>query len=163
MSLQVKEDVGFEQRQWRVERIGWLLIAAIIVAALAGVFGPGPVSLSSITSEDGRLRVDYHRFARFGSRTRVNVEASGDLVDDGQLRLVVDEDWLSSVEVEHVTPMPSDVQPRGEDVLYTFAVAGRPDEVSVRFDLRPDAVGTVGGSVGTPDGISIEVGQFYYP
>ena len=40
----VREDMRFQRRSWMVERAGWLVLTAIALAALTGVFGNGPLS-----------------------------------------------------------------------------------------------------------------------
>jgi hypothetical protein len=66
--MEVNADIEFQRRVWRVQRIGWLIIAAVIVAALLGVFGGGPLSRAAVQG-DG-LRLEYERFARLQQSTR---------------------------------------------------------------------------------------------
>jgi hypothetical protein len=35
----VREHMGFQRRMWVIERIGWLVLAAITLLALLGLFG----------------------------------------------------------------------------------------------------------------------------
>jgi hypothetical protein len=44
---------------WRIERIGWSAMAAILTAALAGVFGHGPVSRATSHVGDPSQGDDY--------------------------------------------------------------------------------------------------------
>lgn len=75
--LQIDEDIRVEQRAWTAERFGWVGIAAVIVLALLGLFGPGPLSHESVESPDASLHVDYNRFIRMGGTTSIEVEISG--------------------------------------------------------------------------------------
>ena len=50
--LQIHQDLCQERREWKIQRVGWLLMALMLVAALAGLLGPGP--LSSTIAEDSR-------------------------------------------------------------------------------------------------------------
>src|SRR5688500_11662442 len=54
-----------QARQWRAERIGWLAVAATLLAALAGLLGPGLLSFRTRESSDGRLSVEYYWAQRF--------------------------------------------------------------------------------------------------
>lgn len=58
----VREDMRFQRRSWAIERAGWLVLAAIAVAGLTGVFGNGPLSRGHAAA--GPLAVEYQRFQR---------------------------------------------------------------------------------------------------
>lgn len=40
--LELTEDFTFEQREWKVQRLGWLIMGLSTALALLGLFGPGP-------------------------------------------------------------------------------------------------------------------------
>ncbi|HKR79410.1 MAG TPA: hypothetical protein VJR69_06875 [Nitrospira sp.] len=67
--IQIDEDLRFQARIWRIERIGWWGIAAILAAAIAGLFGRGPISRTTAPLADpahpgGGMLLDYERFGR---------------------------------------------------------------------------------------------------
>ncbi len=64
--LELAQDLDFERHTWTVERIGWLAMAAVGLAALAGWLGPGPLS----------GRPPGRRMGHYGSNTPASV-ASG--------------------------------------------------------------------------------------
>ena len=49
------EDLGFQVREWRLERIGWAVMVVIIVAALSGVLGGGGLVAAHNCGRRGRL------------------------------------------------------------------------------------------------------------
>ncbi len=57
-SYPVEEDIGFQRKVWRFERIGWYALLLIIVLTLAGVFSKGPLSSKHAVSTDGNLSAD---------------------------------------------------------------------------------------------------------
>jgi hypothetical protein len=63
--LQIDEDLAFQRREWKIQRVGWGAMALVIIAALLGVFGTGP--LSNATLEREGLRLEYERFCRFAA------------------------------------------------------------------------------------------------
>ncbi|MEP7151377.1 MAG: hypothetical protein ABI856_06680, partial [Nitrospira sp.] len=65
--IQIEQDLPFQYRQWRLERIGQVLLACCIVAALLGLFGHNPLSTTTGQTSDGRLSIHYDRFARIES------------------------------------------------------------------------------------------------
>lgn len=63
MGLHVSDHTTFQQREWKAQRAGWVLMALLLIAALLGLLGPGPLSWSTATAAEGLVRVDYQRFA----------------------------------------------------------------------------------------------------
>jgi hypothetical protein len=48
----VGESPSFQRREWRVDRVGWVVMALILVAGLVGVWGAG-VHTATIDSDSG--------------------------------------------------------------------------------------------------------------
>ena len=59
--LDIAQDIRSLNRAWKVQRAGWIVIALLLLAALAGLFGSGPVG--DAREEAAALRVDYVRDA----------------------------------------------------------------------------------------------------
>jgi hypothetical protein len=152
--MEVNADVNFQQRVWTAQRIGWSVIAALIVAALAGVFGVGPASRAS--AESPGLRLDYERFARWQRPTVLRFA----LADGRPAELALARRYLEFFRIEQITPEPSEVASSGPWLVYRFAGAG---PVIVAFDLVAEQFGEVAGSARGPDGKALQFHQFIYP
>lgn len=76
------QNLEYQHREWAVQH-GWVVIAVLILAALAGLAGDGPLSHASIRSADGTLIAGYERIARAGNTKRPGTQSSG----RGQLRV----------------------------------------------------------------------------
>jgi hypothetical protein len=63
--LQITEDLDFQHRIWKLQRIGWAVMVLLILAAVLGLFGRGILSRAVVTDAQGQLSVEYSRFARF--------------------------------------------------------------------------------------------------
>lgn len=161
--LQVEEHLGFQRAMWRAERIGWALMAVVVVAALVGLFGVGPLSHSSVTSDDGLLTVDYLRFARAGGTSELSLEVDAALVEQDQVAVVLDRSFIDSVDIEHVTPQPAAEVATAEGIRFTFDAAATGGTVRLSFAFRPQAMGTVRAAVAVPDGPRVDVPQLFYP
>lgn len=151
----------FQRRAVTVERVGWIFMAAFIVAALAGLFGPGPLSHSRAASDDGRLVIEFSRFLRNGSTTTLDVRL---ILDDpsAQPRLLIDTDYLATYTVDDLQPAPDQVINHGAQTEFVFAPPQDASDVSVSFDLRAGAFGTRSATF-EADGSSATVSQFIYP
>jgi hypothetical protein len=60
----VGESLSLQRREWRVDRVGWVVMGLILVAGLLGVWGGGLLGSVTATGSDGRVLVDYDRFVR---------------------------------------------------------------------------------------------------
>jgi hypothetical protein len=163
---QEREDSATSDREWRVQQVGRLVLAGVLLAALAGVFGPGPLSWSSVTGDDDRLVVHYSRFARAGGPVALGLQVAPEAVQDGQVQLWVSNELLESLEVRQITPEPDSQTVvgggPGEGVVLVFSVepgAG----LDARIDATADAIGFREGAVGLVGDEALSFGQLYYP
>lgn len=51
--LEVPQDLGFQRRACTFERIGWVAMTLVLLAAIVGVWGEGPLAQAEAVSRDG--------------------------------------------------------------------------------------------------------------
>lgn len=95
--LELREDSGFLRREWRVQRWGWALIVCVVVAAVTGLLGYGPLSQAQV--ETANARVEYTRIVHRDRTDVMRISGVG-----STLRLAGP--WLDSVDIEQVIPEP---------------------------------------------------------
>jgi hypothetical protein len=160
--LEINEDPAFQQRDWRIQRIGWGILAAIIAAALAGLLGPGPLSTTQAHSGQS-LEVEYERFLRHGAQSELRVQVASAARSAGQVRVAISREYLSGLDLQQVTPSPSRVQSAGQSVVYVFERAAGPGPLHARFVFQPHKLGTRSGGIAIDDGSRVSIRQFTYP
>jgi hypothetical protein len=152
-----QSELEYHRREWAVQRIGWILMAIVLAAAVAGVFGGGPLSRTSAPA--GAHRVEYERFARYGARTEIVVNVAKESADGQAATVAIGHSFLDDYRVEAVTPEPRATMDAGEHVSFTFdATSG----ARIIFRLEPDAMGRHSGEVRIGSD-SVHVSQFVYP
>jgi hypothetical protein len=159
--LERERDLAFQQREWRVQRGGWLVMVAIIVAALIGLLGAGP--LSSTTVASGPLQLAYARFERRHAPTELAVSVSTDAATPDQLELWVATDYLARVEITAIVPEPEEVRQAGERIVYRFNIDEPAQHPTIHFALEPDDPGHTIGRIGIIDGPEVTFWQVVYP
>jgi hypothetical protein len=159
--LEVEEDLDFQRREWTAERVAWVVMGLLLLAALLGVFGRGP--LSNATAEEGSLRVGYARFERKGAPTEVRVEIAAGTAHQGQVHLWLDRDYAMGVEIRQIAPEPEQAQTGGDRVLYVFQVNDPSQPVDVIVRLEHDDWGVKTGRIGLVNGPELELRQIVYP
>ena len=162
--LEIGQDLEFQRREWTVERIGWAAMAVIILMALLGLFGTGPLNNTSIESQDGLLRVDYDRFARRKAPTlplKVYIESSA--AQDGEAHLWLDRNYLEGFDIHRITPQPDSVIADQDRLTYVFELGEQGQLIQVTFLLQPEQLGVISGQIGLEGAQGVEVSHFAYP
>ncbi len=160
--LDAPENLAFERRVWRMERAGWLGVALLICAALAGLLGPGPLATSYARTPDGSLAISYPRFLRLRAESRIRVRLRPPPAAEAELRL--DGAWISRVRVLAVAPAPTRSELRGDRWSLVFATpGGAPAELDVSIDLEPRSAGWLEGSSALGTGAALRLHQLVYP
>lgn len=156
---EIGEDLAFEHHSWRVQRIGWALLAVVIAAGLAGLMGSGP--LSNVTARDGKsLEVEYERFVRHGAQTEIRVRM--DQSRASQARVVITREFLDTSHLQRTLPEPARVQASGANAIFYFDVdANHP--LQATFVMEPVELGAHEARIAIDDGSSVSVRQFTYP
>lgn len=152
--MEIDVDVPFQRRVWIGQRVGWFVIGILIITALLGFFGSGPMSRASAQG-DG-LSIEYERFARLQQPTKLRFM----LLTAGPAQVELSHRYFKSVQIEQVTPEPSSVESAGEWLIYRFA---GPRPQAVIFHLKPEEFGGLAGSARIAGGNPVEFRQFVYP
>lgn len=160
--LELNLDQEFQQREWRVERIGWVLMLLLILASLLGLLGgAGPLSSTTDGSADG-LEVSYNRFAQMLEATTLQVHVSIDGAAD-TLRLWLSQSYLDSTRIESISPEPASIEVAEGRLIFNFELAAPVQETDIVFHLNPELPGLKQGAIGVEGGSSVELSQFVYP
>jgi len=159
--IELSQDLGFQERDWAVQHVGWLLIALVIIAALAGVWGSGPLSDGVATSADGAIRIEYARFARMNAPTQMRIHFTARRVEDGEVRLWLDRSYLAEFLPKTIVPSPRTVEVGTDRLTYVFD-AERMQAGGVVFQMEPQTVGRVAGRAGIGEA-DVGFRHFVYP
>ena len=159
----IENDLAFQSRMWTVQRCGWIVMAVLIVGALLGLLGPGPLSTVTVATASGKLQLMHDRFVRRHASTNLYVTLStlGDA--SGEARLRLNRSYLDRMEVQRVTPTPIEVAASSAGLTYTFRVEGQTQAVMVTFTLQPTEFGSLTGSLSNGRDEVVSVRQFAYP
>ncbi len=124
----VNEDMRFQRRSWVVERAGWLVLAAITLAGLSGIFGNGPASWQRITA--GPLTVEYERFQR-ATRTSAFVFTIT-AAEGAESVLRLGAPFQKAFEISSIEPRPLRSRAGPDGLALTFAAkAGAPSQIVI--------------------------------
>lgn len=162
--LEIGQDLDFQRRQWVMQRVGWVAMGMVILAALVGFMGAGPLSKASVGGPDAGLRLMYLRFDHLHAPTEVRMEISGDAIREGVVRVWVDQAFLDRIQLEQVIPEPEEVLAKPDRTVYVFQAESDPSQpIQVMFQFQQDAFGVHTDRVGLVDGPELTFWQVVYP
>jgi hypothetical protein len=161
--LELEQDPLFQRREWRVQRFGWILWAAVIGAGLAGLLGPGPLSEREALSADGRLEVRYNRFAHHHHPTVLKVTMQPEDETQDKLRLHLSQSLLDRIEVTRIEPEPTSRELSSNGAWYEFRCEPGLPDAKVVFHYQCNEMGSGGGELRLAGSDSVALEQFVYP
>lgn len=137
--VSVGEDLKFQERWWRFERIVWSLFALIIALDLAGAFGRGPLAKHELHAADQSTEIKYDRIEREGTPAILNVQFGASAIQQDKIRLFISDSLVQELGTQRVVPAPEATAVGGGGLTYTFPATSLP--ASVQFALQPARMG----------------------
>jgi len=134
--LHVDSDDTFTSREFTAESVGWFLLALVLVAAMLGALGSGPLSSSQAASTSGRMTLGYQRITHQDADDHVVIEVvSG--TGTGAVTIQLGGEWLDGLDLRQITPRASEegATPVGVDLTIPVRGAG-PVRVVLSFRMR---------------------------
>lgn len=102
--LEIDAAPSFQRRWWQVERIAWLLMGALVIAALCGLTGAGgPLSREQVQAGDATI--DYPRIARWQPAEDATIRFGPEMT--GEVEVVLSADFAEAFDVEAMQPQPA--------------------------------------------------------
>jgi hypothetical protein len=149
----------FQRREWRAERVGWALMVLFVVAALAGVFGPGPLSWTTTSNRD--VALEYQRFTHLEADDVITVKIVGSAVTSDSIDVEIAHEWFSAVDVAGISPDPADQVATDYGIRMTVATEPSAD-VTIDIAFRAREVGPLHAGVRF-EGQVVPFRQLVYP
>jgi hypothetical protein len=159
--FEIQQDLPFQYRHWRRERIGWVALACIVAAGLLGIFGHHPLARTTNQTANRTMAIQYDRFARYESSAEIVVEVKPEKQGDGIIRLWFDTGYLDSIKVLSISPLPlrGETRDGGRDLI--VQTDGTPLTIRLCFEFQE--IGLVRGRVRVNEGEVLPVTHFVWP
>lgn len=159
----IENDQAFQCRMWTVQRYGWVIIALIVITALLGLFGSGPLSTVRVGTPSAALQLRYDRFVRSQAPTDLYITLSAPTAGSDKVQLWVNRSYVEHIEMQRITPMPIEVATSNAGLSYTFRVEDQTQAVTVIFTLQPIGFGSLSGLLRNGTGETVRFHQLVYP
>jgi hypothetical protein len=148
-------------REWFVERLGWLLIAATLALAVLGYLGPGLLNRTDANS-DALWTVEYDRIQRYKApaelRFKVRPEANQSRIVLEISRAFTDNTTLSSI-----TPAPVVTEVREGRIAFLFEAGRLSADVPLVYRYENDTFGNLAYTISLNGGSPMTLSHFTCP
>ncbi|HET9088442.1 MAG TPA: hypothetical protein VFN53_13065 [Acidobacteriaceae bacterium] len=137
--IAVGEDLKFQRKWWRFERIIWVLFAIIVALDLSGAFGRGYLANSRMRASDHTMDVKYEHIERFSTSSILKIRFGPAAIHDGKIKLYVSQSFVSELGNRRIIPQPESSEVAASGIVYTFPANSY--KASVAFALQPSRPG----------------------
>jgi len=154
----VYEDAHFQDMSWTLQRVGWVAVVLIALAALTGVLSHGFFSNVVARQNGFPLTVSYERFQRMSVLYRFDLSMARGAEDE--TRITFNKAFWDLYEIDSIQPQPERSSSNDGGFTLTFDAAGRSFNAVVW--ARPRGFGYAPLEIGTPHG-SLTLPVLVYP
>jgi hypothetical protein len=161
--VDINQDMDYQRREWRAERIAWVFFSLVIVAALLGLLGQGPLSGGHAGDPTSGLELDWQRIDRNRAPTQLTLTLAPTLIQGSAVRIAFDEAYLDRIEIEEIVPEPQSVETAADAVTYEFEATDSSQPVEVKVDYQYERPGLARGEVRVEGGPSLRFDSFVWP
>jgi hypothetical protein len=159
--LEIEQDLPFQYRNWRIERISWIIIALIIVAACFGAFGHHTLVRVKGQTPSGQLSIEYDRFARYESNTEISIFVETNDASQKLFRLWMDDGYFNALRVVDIMPLPVRGEASEGRRAFVFQVDG--GRFTARLLVQFQSIGIITGIISGNDGEQISLKHMVWP
>lgn len=131
--LEVNEDRAWQEKFWTAQRVGWIVMALFILAAVAGLTGMGG-PLASAKAELGGGTIDYPRITRWQADDQMQVRIAPP--SPGEVQLTLSREFVQLFTISSIQPEPAQVQSTAAGHSFTFETEPGERERVVSFSVR---------------------------
>lgn len=161
--IDVDQDMSYQRREWRAQKVAWVLFGAFLLAALVGFLGQGPLAKRSIGEPGSALSLEYMQIDRYQAPTQMTFTLDPSVADQGLLRLSFSAEFVKRIELERFIPQPEYVEVGADEVTYALRVTEATEAVKAYLDFEHQQPGLAKGWVRLADGSSLQFSVFVFP
>jgi hypothetical protein len=161
-TLQVEEDMAFQRRNWRAERIGWAVMAAILIAAALGLFAAGPLSSATAQDAQGVMVVEYERFMRQTAPVTMKIRVAASAATAEGITLDIDEVFADTFKITEIRPQPAQSFATADGMRFRFTTASSAP-ATIYVHLSPERIGISRPELGLAGRPRIALTTITYP
>lgn len=160
-SYPVQEDMCWQRRESTLQRIGEVILIAIVLLGACGLFSKGYLSEGRQPASDGSVSVEYEHFGRVKSNMNMTIRLPQQR--SGEFTIRIGSGAMDSLQVQTLQPQPLRAVTAGNELLLTFSSQEINSSHSVWLGLQPQSAGKIPMRVGLEGREPALFSQWIYP
>ena len=161
-AIDVGEDLEFQRRWWRFERVVWTVFVLILIADCLGAFGEGWLAHSRLRVPGSGLDVQYERIVRASTPTKLTIHFNqAELAPAHAVQLFVSNSLVDDLGNQRIAPQPAVSAIGQSGIMYVFPWTGA--ESSVLFSMQPSKPGVAHFTLRVPGHPSVSARVIILP
>jgi hypothetical protein len=152
-----------QEREWTAERACWCGMGLIVVTALIGLLGPGPLSSRERVSNDESLRVRFMGVERKEAPSLLEIWIQDRGSKSGDTVLVVSRTLADATTAQMIVPTPSGTAVESDKVLLTFRAGEGKEKGKIVYRYKHDRAGWISYEIGLAGHEPVRVSQLVLP
>ena len=161
-SLELDQDLPFQKKWWKREKIAWWIMILIVIAALSGLTGNGILSRGIAGNKTDKIWIEFHRFLRNKSGSIIHVHIN-EQENNNKIELLINRDYAKNIRIEQVIPESEEVETSTDYIVYKFKTTEEKSPQLITFYIKPEGYGKHKAVFKLKDGTFIDFTQFIYP
>lgn len=160
-SYPVKEDMRWQRRENTFQRIGEVILIALVLLGAGGLFSKGYLSEGRQTAPDNSVSVEYERFGRVKSNMNLTIRLPQQSKGDFSIR--IGSNAMDRLQVQTLQPQPLRAVTAGSELILTFSSHGINSAHTVWLGLQPQEAGKISMRVSLEGREPALFSQWIYP
>jgi hypothetical protein len=161
--FEIGEDLDFQRKEWLFERLGWVVLALLMLAAMLGLFGGGPLDGAQAASPDGLMQVSYARFGRFSAPQTMEITLSPQARQEGHVGVAFHQQFVDKLKIQQTNPEPESVEVHGDWVVYLYQWPEGNSPLNINVYMQAEKTGSLQAELGLAGKPGMSIRQFIYP
>jgi hypothetical protein len=162
-TLEVEQDLRYQKWEWRLQRVGWVLIALFVLAAALGFVAEGPLTKKKAAAQDGSLQVEYGAVLHYHNPSELRLFVAKDAAPGNELHIQVSVDYLDDIQIKTITPEPLRVEAGSDSHTFIFAQTRPGAATALVFHIEPNRIGRIAGQVQVAGKEAVTLSHFVWP
>ncbi|ASQ18005.1 hypothetical protein BJM06_02214 [Enterobacter cloacae] len=157
----INESYRLLRFEYAFRQVGFIVLLSIIIAAIAGLFSSGIVSDTEKTNSAKSLTLNYERFAR--RQTESRLQLTFPVNSEGKYTVSMTSESSDAYEPGSVWPQPDSMYSRGNTLYFVYNHLDKSPHFSVWLFITPTRGGKWHNVIRVNNLPDIPFWQFIYP
>lgn len=159
----VGNDLDFEKWWWRVEISIWSLLVILLLTALSGITGRGPLAHKRASTQDQALQIKYDWVERFKTPSVLSIRLEPATFQGNHAYVWLSRSFVDKLGLQRISPEPALSIPQAQGITYLFAIQQSGQPIILDFALEPAQVGLFRQEVRVAGGQQLFVHTLVFP